>query len=180
MEEKRKETKENIDYGGVALFPVLVFIGLYIGCGCVFTLLKAEDQFGMMPRYTAIAAAIIVALVCFEPGVDMAEKVEVYCTKAGKKGVMLLGLIVLMAGGFAGATEVIGGKESIINLGVAFIPSHFLVPGIFVICAVISTCIRNIHGGNGNNGTDCVFFGGWGRIRHGNDRCGSNYGGIFR
>lgn len=143
---KEKEEWTRNDYGAAALFPVILFVGLYIGCGCVFTILEFEDPFSMMSRYTAILIAIILALICFEPHRKMEDKIEIYCSKAGKKGVMLLGLIVLMAGGFSSAAEVIGGRESLVNLGIRFIPAHFLIPGIFVICAVLSTCIGTSMG----------------------------------
>lgn len=142
----KKDEEYKKDYGAAALLPILLFISLYIGCGCVFTVLKMETPFSIMSRYTAILIAIIGALVCFEPHRKMEQKIEIYCSKAGKKGVMLLGLIVLMAGGFSSAAEVIGGRESLVNLGVRFIPSHFLIPGIFVICAVLSTCIGTSMG----------------------------------
>lgn len=145
-DKKDLEKKEIKDYGAMALLPVLLFVGLYIGCGCIFTLMKKQNPFFMMSRYTAILISLITALICFEPRRNVSEKVDIYCSKAGKKGVILLGLIVLMAGGFSSATEVIGGKESLVNLGVRYIPSHFLIPGIFVLCAIISTCIGTSMG----------------------------------
>ena len=129
------------NYKVMALFPVLIFVGLYIGTGAVFTVTGADEPFSMMPRYAAILFSILAALICFEPKRSMTEKVEIYCEKAGKKSVMLLGLIVMMAGGFSSAAEAIGGKESLVNISIKLIPTHFLVPGIFVICAIISTCI---------------------------------------
>ena len=144
--QKKLEEREKKSYGALALLPVLLFVGLYIGCGCIFTLMKKQDPFFMMSRYTAILISVTAALICFEPKRDFGEKVEIYCGKAGKKGPVLLGLIVLMAGGFSSATEVIGGKESLVNLGVTYIPTHFLIPGVFVLCAVISTCIGTSMG----------------------------------
>ncbi|MGM9590016.1 MAG: Na+/H+ antiporter NhaC family protein, partial [Faecousia sp.] len=74
------------------------------------------------------------------------EKLAVYSEGAGRPGVMQLGLVVLLAGGFASAGAAIGGKESIVNLGISFIPSSMLIPGIFVISAIISTCIGTSMG----------------------------------
>ena len=57
-----------------------------------------------------------------------------------------MGIIVLLAGGFASATAVIGGKDSVVNLGIHLIPTQFLIPGIFLICCIISTCIGTSMG----------------------------------
>ncbi|MGN1155123.1 MAG: Na+/H+ antiporter NhaC family protein [Agathobacter sp.] len=139
-----KKTAKN--YGAKALLPLLVFLALYVGCGIVFTILGTEEPFWQMPRYVAILIAILVAIVCFEREKSITEKVDIYCENAGKPGVMQLGMMVLMAGGFASVCSEMGAEESLVNLGVSLIPSYFLVPGIFAICAIISTCIGTSMG----------------------------------
>lgn len=142
MEEKRSQKY----YGGRALIPMLVFLGLYLGCGIFFTISGTESPFGMMPRYVALMAGILVALVCYERGTKFSEKVDIYCKGAGASGVTLMGIIVLLAGGFANSVAAIGGKDSVVNLGISLIPTHFLIPGIFLICSIISTCIGTSMG----------------------------------
>lgn len=146
MMSERVEKREIRSYGLKALIPILIFVGLHIGFGCIFTLLKRDNPFSIMSRYISVLIAIIFSLIYYEPHRSLTEKVDIYCSKAGKKGVILLGLIVLIAGGFSSAAEAIGGKESLVNLGLTFIPIHFLIPGIFVICAIISTCIGTSMG----------------------------------
>lgn len=146
MMSERVEKREIRSYGLKALIPILIFVGLHIGLGCIFTLLKRDNPFSIMSRYISVLIAIIFSLIYYEPHRSLTEKVDIYCSKAGKKGVILLGLIVLIAGGFSSAAEAIGGKESLVNLGLTFIPIHFLIPGIFVICAIISTCIGTSMG----------------------------------
>lgn len=142
MSEKRSEK----NYGGKALIPLLIFLGLYVGCGVVFLIMGTEKPFNVMSRYVAMLAGLLVALVFYERDKSIAEKTEIYCRDAGRPGVMQLGLIVLMAGAFASGATAAGGKESIVNLGVSLIPSQFLVPGIFLMCAIISTCIGTSMG----------------------------------
>ncbi|MCD8189133.1 MAG: Na+/H+ antiporter NhaC family protein [Clostridiales bacterium] len=134
MEEKGKF------YGGRALLPVVVFLGLYLGCGIAFTIQGADSAFGYMPRYVAVLIAILAGLLGFEPHRKLSEKLDIYLKGAGSSGVHLLGIIVLLAGGFAQATAAIGGQDSMVNLGITLIPTQFLVPGIFIICCLISTC----------------------------------------
>ena len=59
----------------------------------------------------------------------------------GNSGVMMIILIYLMAGGFQGAAAAMGGKDSVINLALHFIPASLLIPGVFLMCCFISTAI---------------------------------------
>lgn len=141
-----KETRSKKDYGGKALIPIFVFLGLYLGCGTYFSIKGVESPFWLMPRYVALMIGILVALICFDRKEKFSDKVDIYCKGAGASGVMLMGIIVLLAGGFASATAAIGGKDSIVNIGIHLIPTQFLIPGIFLICCIISTCIGTSMG----------------------------------
>lgn len=144
--EKGEERRVKPDYGPAALIPLLIFLVLYVGCGVAFTVMGVEDPFNKMSRYVAMIIAIILAVICFDPKRKAGEKVDIYCKNAGQPGVTQLGLMVLLAGGFAEAASAIGGEQSIVNLGVSLIPVQFLVPGIFAISAIISTCIGTSMG----------------------------------
>lgn len=141
-----EDVRSKKDYGGKALLPILVFLGLYLGCGTYFSIKGVESPFWLMPRYVALMIGILVALLCFEKNEKFSCKVDIYCKGAGASGVMLMGIIVLLAGGFASATAAIGGKDSVVNLGIQLIPTQFLIPGIFLICCIISTCIGTSMG----------------------------------
>ena len=134
------------NYGAAAFFPMVLFLILYVGTGIYFTAIGAPKPFSYMPRYVAVLAAITVALLCYSREIPIARKVDVYCKGAGASGVMLLGLIVLMAGGFASAADVIGGKTSMVNMGLSLLPRNFIIPGIFLVTAFISTCIGTSMG----------------------------------
>ena len=140
------ENSKAKNYGWKALIPILVFLGLYLGCGTYFSIKGVESPFWLMPRYVALMIGILTALLCFERKEKFSDKVDIYCKGAGASGVMLMGIIVLLAGGFASATAAIGGKDSVVNLGIHLIPTQFLIPGIFLICCVISTCIGTSMG----------------------------------
>lgn len=140
------ENSKAKNYGWKALIPILVFLGLYLGCGTYFSIKGVDSPFWLMPRYVALMMGILTALLCFERKEKFSDKVDIYCKGAGASGVMLMGIIVLLAGGFASATATIGGKDSVVNLGIHLIPTQFLIPGIFLICCIISTCIGTSMG----------------------------------
>ncbi|MEA5084399.1 MAG: Na+/H+ antiporter NhaC family protein [Lachnospiraceae bacterium] len=132
-------------YGFSAFLPLLVFLGLYVGCGLVFTIMGAEAPFKQFPRHVALIAGIAVAML-FNKKVPMTRKVDIFCDNAGNSGVMMIVLIYLLAGGFQGAAAVMGGKESVINMGLTLIPGFLLIPGVFIMCCFISTAIGTSMG----------------------------------
>ncbi len=134
------------NYKALALFPMLLFLVLYVGCGIVFTILGRESPFSIMSRYTAILITIMVALLCYDREETVSQKLEVYTRGYGNSGVGMLAIIVLMAGAFQSAASAMGGKESIVNMGISLIPAQFLVPGIFILSCFISTCIGSAMG----------------------------------
>ncbi|MCD8098688.1 MAG: Na+/H+ antiporter NhaC family protein [Lachnospiraceae bacterium] len=138
MNEKTSERR----YGGVAMLPLVVFLVLYVGCGVVFAIFTdVEKPFNVMPRYVAALAGILVGIFCYEREKKVSEKMDVFYKAAGAPNVAIFGMVLLMAGGFAGACNTIGGKASMANLGASLIPANLMIPGIFVMCAIMATCI---------------------------------------
>lgn len=129
----------------VAFIPLLVFLALYIGFGLYFTNLGAEGAFGKFPRHVALIIGIGIALI-MNREVAFGKKVDIFSENAGNPGVMLIILIYLLAGGFQGAAKSMGGVDSVVNMGLTFIPSQFLVPGIFIMSAFIATAIGTSMG----------------------------------
>ena len=118
------EIRSKNDDGGKALLLILVFLGLYLGCGTYFSINGVESPFWLMHRYVALMIGILVALLCFEKNEKFSRKVDIYCKGAGASGVMLMGIIVLLAGGFASTTSLVGGDGCVYELGMQLMPSQ--------------------------------------------------------
>ncbi len=129
------------NYGFKALIPLIIFLILYVGCGAYFSIKGVEDPFDQMPRYVAVLFGIVAALLFFDRHKKVGDKIKVFYGTAGNSSVMLICFVVLMASGFSGSVKAIGGMDSIINLGISFIPTHFLAPGIFLMCALLSLIV---------------------------------------
>ncbi len=132
-------------YGALAFLPLLVFLVLYVGCGLVFTSMGVEGPFKQFPRHVALLAGVGCAL-CLGRNTSVTDKLDIFCENMGNSGVMMIGLIYLLAGGFQGAAAAMGGKESVVNMSLTFIPSSLLVPGVFLMCCFISTAIGTSMG----------------------------------
>ncbi len=131
--------------GAMAFLPLEVFLGLYAGCGLIFTFMGAEEPFSQFPRHVALLFGII-SIVFLAPEIRFSDKLDVFCKGMGDLGVMQIVMIYLLAGGFQGAAASMGGKDSVINLCLHFIPVSLLVPGVFLICCLISTAIGTSMG----------------------------------
>ncbi len=131
--------------GGISFLPLFIFLGLYIGSGVFFSIKGATSPFNQFPRHVALFIAIGVA-VLMNKNKKIDDKIEIFSKNAGSSGVMIMGLIYLLAGGFSGAAKSMGGVESVVNLGLTFIPSTFIVPGIFLISCFIATAMGTSMG----------------------------------
>jgi len=138
-------SKEKKSLGGWAFLPLLVFLALYVGTGAILSFTGAETTFGAFPRHVALIAAFGVALL-MRRDITISKKTDIFCESMGNSGVMQVILIYLMASGFQGASAAMGGKLSVVNLALNFIPVQFLTPGIFIVCCLISTAIGTSMG----------------------------------
>lgn len=127
--------KANGNFKG--LIPFLVFIGLYLGSGIILDSMGVELAFYQLPAPVAIFPGIIVAFLLFKGSVK--EKFETFLAGCGHQDIITMCIIYLLAGGFAIVSKSMGGVDSTVNLGLTYIPSHYIAPGLFVIAGFIST-----------------------------------------
>ena len=143
MNEEKITERKNL--GGLAFLPLIVFLVLYIGTGVILSIMGAESTFGAFPRHVALLAGFAVAML-MKTGDSIQVKTDLFCEHMGNSGVMQVILIYLLASGFQGAAATMGGKESVVNLALHFIPVKLLIPGVFLMCCLISTAIGTSMG----------------------------------
>ena len=114
-----------------ALLPLGVFFVLFLGVGIL------TRDFYKMPVLVAFMTATAIALM-FNRKESLNKKLEVFCKGAGHSDIMMMCLIFILAGAFANVAKAMGGVEATVNLSLSFIPSRFLVGGLFLIACFIS------------------------------------------
>lgn len=119
------------------LIPFLVFIGFYLGSGIILDSIGVELAFYQLPAPVAIFPGIIVAFLLFKGSIK--EKFETFLEGCGHQDIITMCIIYLLAGGFAIVSKSMGGVDSTVNLGLTYVPSHYIAPGLFVIAGFIST-----------------------------------------
>lgn len=123
--------KDNNQGNPFALLPLGVFLVLFLGVGI------ATKDFYKMPVLVAFITATAVALM-FDRKESFNKKVEVFCEGAGHADIMMMCIIFILAGAFASVAKAMGAVEATVNLSLSFIPSQFLVGGLFLIACFIS------------------------------------------
>ena len=124
----------------VALLPIGVFLGIYLGLGLTFEyILKIEMGFYQVPIIIAFLAAILVA--CLQnKAMSFDEKLEIMGQGVGDKNIITMLLIFLTAGAFVG---VVGrsSAQSVAYFMLSVIPPQFAVPVLFVVACFVSTAM---------------------------------------
>lgn len=127
-----------------AFMPLFVFLFFYLGSGILFTILGEESPFSLIPRNAALIFALTTGLIMCRGSLD--DRIDLFAKAAGDPGNMLMCVIFLAAGGFAGVAKAMGGVESVVNLGLTFIPLQFIVAGIFIISSFVATAMGTSMG----------------------------------
>lgn len=137
MKEQVKLHQER-EASGLALIPLLFFIVIYLGVGIVLHSKGVEMAFYQFPSVVAMTIAVILAFLMYhKTGID--NNFELFARGAGDENIMTMLMIFLLAGAFSSVAGAMGGVSSTANLGLAIIPPRFIVPGIFIIAAFLST-----------------------------------------
>ena len=119
------------------LIPFLVFILLYLGTGIFLHIAGVELAFYQLPGPVAAFAGIIVAFIIFNGTIQ--EKFNTFLEGCGHPDIITMCIIYLLAGAFAIVSKAMGGVDSTVNLGITYIPPHYIAVGLFIIGAFIST-----------------------------------------
>ncbi|MDY3006545.1 Na+/H+ antiporter NhaC family protein [Anaerococcus sp. AGMB00486] len=128
--------KNNDKISGKALIPFLVFVLIYLSTGIILHLNNVEMAFYQLPAPIAAFVGIISAFLLFKGSID--EKFDNLIEGCGDSNIIIMCLIYLLAGAFSTVANASGGVDSVVGLGLSFIPARFLTAGVFLIACFIS------------------------------------------
>lgn len=120
----------------LSLLPFLLFIGLFLGSGIVLQIQGVDHPFQQLPGQVAILPALILAVILHRK--SLKESIAVLVKGAGNDNIITMCMIFLLAGAFSSVAEATGGVEAVVNAGLQIIPAGYILPGLFVISALIS------------------------------------------
>lgn len=124
--------------------PILLFVLLFVGSGVYFTAIGVADAFYQLSPLAAILPAIMLGWALHKGTTQ--EKMHAFLDGVRHRDIITMCTIFLLAGAFSEITQAIGSVDATVNLALSWIPSQFLLIGIFVIAAFISTAIGTSMG----------------------------------
>lgn len=117
-----------------AIIPFIVFVLFYFG----FSLWTKD--FSKVPMTVAFIISSATALILNHKE-KLSKKIELFALGMGNKDIMIMCLIFILAGAFTATAKAVGGVDAAVMIAQHFIPSQFMVLGLFVISALISLSI---------------------------------------
>ncbi|WP_462157914.1 Na+/H+ antiporter NhaC family protein [Pseudoalteromonas sp. GB56] len=128
----------------LSLLPLLTFVALFLGTGLYLQSQNVDYAFYQLPAPVAILPAIFIAFLITKQSIN--ESVETFIRGAGHSNIITMCLIYLLAGAFSAVAGATGGVDAIVNAGLSFIPPSMLLPGLFLISAIVSTAMGTSMG----------------------------------
>lgn len=123
--------KKWYDSKGWALMPLAVFFILY-----VITFIATGDLY-QMPVSVAFMTASIVAIL-YSKGGKLSNRVTQFCRGAANETIMLMVIIFILAGAFAGTAKSMGAVDATVNMLLYLLPQNTILASIFVAGCFIS------------------------------------------
>ena len=117
-----------------AIIPFIVFVLFYFG----FSLWTKD--FSKVPMTVAFIISSATALILNHKE-KLSKKIELFALGMGNKDIMIMCLIFILAGAFTATAKAVGGVDAAVMIAQHFIPTQFMVLGLFVISALISLAI---------------------------------------
>ena len=117
-----------------AIIPFIVFVLFYFG----FSLWTRD--FSKVPMTVAFIISSATALILNHKE-KLSKKIELFALGMGNKDIMIMCLIFILAGAFTATAKAVGGVDAAVMIAQHFIPSQFMVLGLFIISALISLSI---------------------------------------
>jgi Na+/H+ antiporter NhaC len=114
-----------------ALLPLLGFFALY-SLTYIFT-----GSLSALPVSVAFLATSVLAIL-FSKKTKLADRVTIFCKGAANDTIMLMVLIFILAGAFAGTAKSMGAVDATVDLALYLLPENLLVAGIFLAACFIS------------------------------------------
>jgi len=131
-----------------ALLPFAVFLLLFLGTGIALTLQGVDFAFYQLPASIAIIPAIFVGIYLGTRNnkETINAQVEQFIRGAGHSNIITMCIIYLLAGAFAVVAKATGSVDASVQLGLSAFPDYLLLPGLFIVAALLSTAMGTSMG----------------------------------
>ena len=127
-----------------SLLPLLCFVALFLGTGLYLHQQDVAYAFYQLPGHVAIIPALILAVMLHKA--PLQQSIDVLVKGAGNSNIITMCIIYLLAGAFASVASATGGVDAAVNAGLSLVSAQWLLPGLFIIAALVSTAMGTSMG----------------------------------
>ncbi|GAB2920778.1 Na+/H+ antiporter NhaC family protein [Rheinheimera gaetbuli] len=127
-----------------SLLPLLFFVSLFLGTGLYLQSQGVAYAFYQLPGHVAIIPALILAILLHKA--PLQQSIDVMIKGAGNSNIITMCIIYLLAGAFASVATATGGVDAAVNAGLSLVPAAWVLPGLFIIAALVSTAMGTSMG----------------------------------
>ncbi|MDD6210122.1 MAG: Na+/H+ antiporter NhaC family protein [Bacteroidales bacterium] len=124
---------------GWALLPLGIFFLLYI-LTFIFT-----GDLSRMPVSVAFLVASVIAILASRGG-KLISRIDLFCKGAANDTIMLMIVIFILAGAFAGTAKAMGAVDATVNMVLYLLPEDMIMASIFVASCFISMAMGTSSG----------------------------------
>ncbi|MBK5722208.1 Na+/H+ antiporter NhaC family protein [Dysgonomonas sp. Marseille-P4677] len=124
---------------GWALMPLAVFFLLY-----VLTFIFTGDLY-QMPVSVAFMTASLVAIL-YSKGGQISNRITQFCRGAANETIMLMVVIFILAGAFAGTAKSMGAVDATVNMMLYLLPQQTILASVFIAACFISMAMGTSTG----------------------------------
>jgi len=128
----------------LSLLPLLLFVVLFLGTGLYLQSQGVAYAFYQLPGPVAIIPALVLAI--WLNRAPLSQSIDLMVKGAGNSNIITMCIIYLLAGGFAAVAQATGGVDAMVNAGVSLVPAAWILPGLFVISALVATAMGTSMG----------------------------------
>ena len=128
----------------LSLLPLLLFVLLFLGTGLYLQSQGVAYAFYQLPGPVAIIPALVLAV--WLNRAPLVQSIDVLVKGAGNSNIITMCIIYLLAGAFATVAQASGGVDAVVNAGLSLVPASLLLPGLFLISAVVATAMGTSMG----------------------------------
>lgn len=137
---KNFEEQSEKQGSGIVFIPFIVFLVVYIASGVYHSVMGVDFPFSKFPSPAAMFIALVIAFIINKVKYNMSvgESFSVFASGSGSEGTIMMLMIYILAGAFSAICTAIGGRDSVVNLLLGFVPAKLCTAGMFVIAALMS------------------------------------------
>jgi len=127
-----------------SLLPLLLFVALFLGTGLYLQSQGVAYAFYQLPGPVAILPALVLAVWLYRG--PLQDAVDLLVKGAGNSNIVTMCIIYLLAGAFGTVAQASGGVDAVVNAGLSIVPPSLVLPGLFIISAIVATAMGTSMG----------------------------------